>query len=139
MATETDETNNQRTKGYRVFAQPIADVVVTDIVLSPNRPRADGTFSAAVTVKNQGSESAAAGTLAVWVDQPAVPTCAATGDAAAVIGPLAPGAKRTLTFSGLTAGGMGAKSLRAFADSECTAAEADDGNNQRVKAYSVVP
>jgi alpha-tubulin suppressor-like RCC1 family protein len=139
QTAESDEANNQSVKSYRVVTRPVADFVVTDIVLTPNRPSANGTFSAAVTVKNQGSGSADAGTLAVWVDQPAVPTCAATGDAAAVIGLLAPGAKRTLTLSGLSAGATGAKSLRAYADSDCTTPEAYDGNNQRVKAYSVVP
>ncbi len=139
QTAESDEANNESVKRYRVVTQPAADVMVTDIVLTPNRPSANGTFSAAVTVKNQGSGSADAGTLALWVDQPAVATCAATGDAAAVIGLLAPGAKRTLTLSGLSAGATGAKSLRAYADSDCTIREADDGNNQRVKAYSVVP
>ncbi len=41
--------------GYRVFAQPIADFAVTAIDLTPNRPAAGGTFSAAVTVKNRGT------------------------------------------------------------------------------------
>ncbi len=115
------------------------DFLVSNITLNPSAPLGNGTFSAAVTVKNQGSGSADAGTLAVWVDQPAVPTCAAAGDATAVIGLLAPGAKRTLTLSGLSAGATGAKPLRAYADSDCTTPEAYDGNNQLVKAYSVVP
>ena len=46
QTTELNETNNQVGKGYRVFAQPIADFAVTAIALTPKRPTANGTFSA---------------------------------------------------------------------------------------------
>ncbi len=135
LTTEPNETNNQSSQGYRVFAQPIADFMVTTIALAPNRPTAGGTFSAAVTVKNRGTAAGEAGTLALWVDQPGVPAC----DAAVAVGPLAAGASRTLTLDGLPAGAAAVKSLRAFIDHTCVRAEAYDGNNQRVKPYTVVP
>ncbi len=139
QTTEPNETNNQVTKAYRVFAQPIADFAVTAIDLTPNRPTANGTFSAAVTVKNCGTASGDAGTLALWVDQPGVPACGTAGDTAVSVGPLAAGASRTLTLDGLPAGAAAAKSLRAFVDHGCVSAEAYDGNNQQVKPYTVVP
>ncbi|WP_295612359.1 CARDB domain-containing protein [uncultured Lamprocystis sp.] len=136
---EPNEANNQVTKGYRVFAQPIADFGVTTIDLTPNRPAANGTFSAAVTVKNRGTAPGDAGTLALWVDQPGVPTCGAAGDAAVAVGTLANGASHTLTFDNLPAGAAGAKLLRAFVDHTCVNTEAYDANNQRGKPYTVVP
>jgi hypothetical protein len=137
--TEPDETNNQVVKGYRVFAQPVADFAVTAIDLTPNRPTAGGTFSAAVTVKNRGTAPGDAGTLALWVDQPDVPACGAAGDTAVAVGTLAAGASRTLTLDGLPAGAAAAKSLRAFIDHTCVSTEAYDANNQLVKPYTVVP
>ncbi|WP_295613202.1 CARDB domain-containing protein [uncultured Lamprocystis sp.] len=112
---------------------------VTAIDLTPNRPTAGGTFSAAVTVKNRGTAPGDAGTLALWVDQPGVPACGTAGDAAVAVGTLANGASRTLTFDGLPAGAAGAKLLRAFVDYTCVNTEAYDANNQRVKPYTVVP
>jgi len=137
---EPVETNNQAVKGYRVFAQPIADFAVTAIDLTPDRPTAGGTFSAAVTVKNRGTAAGEAGALALWVDQPEVRTCGAAGDVALAVGPLAAGASRTLTLAGLPAGTAATKSLRVYIDHTCVSAEAYDGsNNQRVKPYTVVP
>jgi len=137
---EPNEPNNQFSQGYRVFAEPIADFTVTAIDLTPNRPTAGGTFSAAVTVKNRGTAAGEAGALALWVDQPGVPACGAAGDAALAVGPLAAGASRTLTLDGLPAGTAAAKkSLRAYIDHTCVSTEAHEGNNQRVMPYTVVP
>jgi len=137
---EPNEPNNQFSQGYRVFAEPIADFTVTAIDLTPNRPTAGGTFSAAVTVKNRGTAAGEAGALALWVDQPGVPACGAAGDAALAVGPLAAGASRTLTLDGLPAGTATAKkSLRAYIDHTCVSTEAHEGNNQRVLPYTVVP
>jgi len=139
QTTEPNETNNQDSKDYRVFAQPIADFAVTAIDLTPNRPTVNGTFSAAVTVKNRGTVPGDAGALALWVDQPGVPACGTPGDAAVSVGTLAAGASRTLTLDGLPAGVAAAKSLRAFIDATCASVEAYDTNNQWVKPYTVIP
>ena len=136
---EPNEPDNQATKAYTVFARPIPDFVVTGVVLTPTSPKAGGTFSAAVTVKNQGSDGGDGGWLDVWVNQPTVRTCSANGNAYAAVGTLAAGASKTLTFSGLSAGVAGAKTFRAFVDSYCRTAEAYETNNQTVKSYSVVP
>ncbi len=139
QTAEVNETNNQAGQGYRVFAQPIADFGVTAIALTPKRPTAGGTFSAAVTVKNRGTAPGDAGTLALWVDQADVSVCGVAGDAAVTVGTLAAGASRTLTLDDLPAGAAAAKSLRAFVDHACVNTEAHDANNQRVKPYTVVP
>ncbi len=136
---EPNEPDNQATKAYTVFARPIPDFVVTGIVLTPTSPTAGGTFSAAVTVKNQGSGGGDGGWLDVWVNQPTVRTCPATGNAYAAVGSLAAGASKTLTFPGLSAGVAGAKTFRAFVDSYCGTLEALETNNQTTKAYTVAP
>jgi len=136
---EPNETNNQDSKSYRVFAQPIADFAVTTIDLTPKRPTAAGTFSAAVTVRNRGTAPGDAGMLALWVDRPDVPVCGATGDAALPVGTLAAGASRIVRLDGLPAGAAAAKSLRTFVDHTCVSTEAYDGNNQWVKPYTVLP
>ncbi|MBP6734483.1 MAG: hypothetical protein KAY71_01200, partial [Chromatiaceae bacterium] len=139
LTTEANEANNQATKTYTVFASPIPDFVVTNLVLTPSAPIANGLFSVAVTVRNQGSGSGEGGWLDVWTNQPTSQACLADGDAYAGVGTLAAGASKTLTFPGLPAGAAGAKTLRAFVESGCKTTEADDGNNQAVKAYSVMP
>ncbi len=55
------------------------------------------------------------------------------------VGTLAAGASRTLTLDGLPASAAAAKSLRAFIDATRVSAETYDGNNQRVKPYTVIP
>ncbi|WP_295452349.1 CARDB domain-containing protein [uncultured Thiodictyon sp.] len=136
QSVETDETNNQSTLAYAVSAP---DFVVTGIVLTPSGPLANGTFNAAITVKNQGTEAGVPGTLQVWSDRSAAADCAAVGDKSAPLTSLAAGASRTVMLSNLPAGVTGTKTLRAFVDSACLAAESDDTNNQSIKTYAVFP
>ncbi len=139
QTAESVESNNQAAQIYSVFAGPTPDFVVTGIVLTPGHPKANGTFSAAVTVQNQGSGSGSGRYLSVWADQPTAPACPATGNANVAVGILAAGVGKTLTVSGLPAGAAGVKTLRAFVDSRCQTKESYEGNNQTVKAYSVIP
>jgi hypothetical protein len=90
-------------------------------------------------VKNQGPGSGNAGYVDVWTNQPVSRTCPADGNAYAVVGTLAAGASKAVTVVGLRAGAAGAKTLRTLVDSYCQTAESDDGNNQAVMTYSVVP
>ena len=131
---ESNEANNQATQAYTVTGP---DFVVSNITLSPTTPTVKGTFSATVTVKNQGTVSGNAGYLDVWVNQPTAQTCPADGNAFATVGTLAAGASKTITLTGLPAGAAGAKTLRAFVDSSCLTAETIDNNNQSTLAYTV--
>jgi hypothetical protein len=138
--TETFETNNQMTKGYKVYPRPIPDFVVSAIVLTPQSPTAGGTFSAAVTVTNVGSGGGDGGWLDLWADLPAVQACMQSGDSYAGVGYLGARDSKTLTLSGLPAGTAGSKALRAFVDSWCGTKEvAEVSNNQATKTYLVVP
>ncbi len=136
---ETNETYNQFTKAYTVSGRPTPDFVVTSIALPSPGPSAGATFSAAVTVKNQGSGAGNGGYLEVWADQPTAQTCRADGDTFVSVGTLAAGASATLTIDGLLGGAAGTKTLRAFVDSYCGTWETREGNNQKTAVYTVGP
>ncbi|WP_295451380.1 CARDB domain-containing protein [uncultured Thiodictyon sp.] len=114
------------------------DFVVTSLVQEPTSPTVAGTFSVAVTVQNRGTAAGTPGTLQVWADQAGTQSCGATGDQSATLTSLAPGASQTVTIKGLPAGAAGAKTLRAFVDSACVTAEANEANNQSTKTYTTV-
>lgn len=135
---EGDEGNNQTTKAYQVVVPSAPDFVVTNVVLTPASPKATKTFSAAVTVRNQGSGAGVPGQLQVWTDQTGSPACGATGDAVKTLTSLAAGARRTLTFTGLRASGAGTRSLVAFVDAGCQTVESNETNNQLAKTYQVL-
>ncbi|MFM8333088.1 MAG: CARDB domain-containing protein, partial [Candidatus Methylumidiphilus sp.] len=62
--------------------------------------------------------------------------CGAEGDDYAIVGNLAAGASKTLSFT-LPSGSAGAKTLRTFIDSWCGAAELNESNNQSAQVYTV--
>ena len=130
---ESNEANNQLSK---VYATSLPDFVVTAVTLNPTLPTPNGTFTATVTVKNQGAASGDGGSLAIWANQPSAQGCAGSGEQTAAIGNLDAGISKTFTFSGLAAGSVGAKTLRAAVDSACASAETNDGNNEYAKAYT---
>jgi hypothetical protein len=135
---ETNKSNNQTTAIYAVNgAAPAADFVVTAITLTPATPVANGTFNAAVTVKNQGTVAGDGKNLDVWPSLATAQACGAVGTKRMAVGTLAAGATKILTFTGLAAGTAGAKAFRTFVDSGCGTTETNEGNNQMTKAYTV--
>jgi uncharacterized repeat protein (TIGR02543 family) len=113
----------------------LGDLKITAIALTPASPAANSIFTAAITVKNQGTVTANGGYLDVWAHQTAVQTCGAQAEWIE-IGSLAAGASKTLTVS-LRSKGTGSKTLRAFVDSWCVMPESDETNNQFTKTYTV--
>ncbi|MCX7112778.1 MAG: M6 family metalloprotease domain-containing protein [Proteobacteria bacterium] len=124
------------TMGILTPAQP--DFVVSALSITPTTPEANASFTASVTVKNQGTTSGTVGTVQVWANQPTTQACSAVGDKSTTVGSLAAGASTTVTISGLTADSVGAKTLRAYSDSNCQTSEMDETNNQTTLAYNVV-
>lgn len=131
---EAAENNNQFAKPYAVGGTP--DLLITSVTLNSTTPAANGTFSAAVTVKNQGSTATDGGYLDVWANATAAFTCGNEGDAWADVGNLAAGTSKTVTVSDIPSGTAGTKTFRAFIDSWCEAAESNENNNQFTKSYS---
>ena len=117
-------------------AQP--DFVIGALSISPTTPEANASFTASVTVKNQGTASGTVGTVQVWANQTTAQACSAVGDKSTTVGSLAAGASTTVTISGLTADSVGAKTLRAYVDSNCQTAESNEANNQTTLSYNVV-
>lgn len=116
----------------------LPDFVTTAITLNPIALVANSTFTAAVTVKNQGAGAGDGGQLRLWVNQPTMQTCAATGgDKEVAVGTLAAGASKILTLTGIAAGIGGAKTLRVYADAACTTVETSETNNQLTQNYRV--
>uniref|UniRef100_UPI0025EFB3D3 RCC1 domain-containing protein n=1 Tax=uncultured Thiodictyon sp. TaxID=1846217 RepID=UPI0025EFB3D3 len=114
------------------------DFAVTNIALTPANPGANATLTATVTVTNQGLAAGAPGALQMWADRAAAAPCGGVGDQSAMLPSLAAGASATVTFTGLPAGAVGAKTLRAFVDSACQTLESDDSNNQSTRPYTTV-
>jgi|GEM_PF-2264006 len=134
---ESVETNNQAIQPYTVTSS-LADFRVTNITLTPASSSTNTTFSAIVTVKNQGTMSGNGGKLTLWANQSIAQNCSASGDQSVAVGSIAAGGSAVLTLNGLSAGGAaGNKTLRAFVDSACTLNESDESNNQLIKSYSV--
>ncbi|WP_295458860.1 CARDB domain-containing protein [uncultured Thiodictyon sp.] len=131
--TTTDRWSPVQVPGSSVPLAP--DFVVTGVVLTPSSPAVNGTFSAAVTVTNKGASAGMPGVLQVWADQSGVQACGAKADQVAILPSLAADASQTFTFSGLPAGLAGTKTLRAFVDSTCLTAEANEANNQYTTTY----
>jgi len=118
------------------FSTAGPDFVVSAVTLKPVKPVANRTFSAVVTVRNQGTVTGNGGMLAVWADQGATQVCGASGNAGITVGKLAAGASKNLTLKGLPAGAAGPKTLRAFVDSRCVTTETDESNNQFTRDYA---
>lgn len=121
--------------GQQTGGQP--DFVVTRVTLNPGSPTRNRTFSATVTVKNQGTASGDGRYLDVWTNQATSRSCGAAGNQRKSVGTLAAGASATFTFTSLSAGTRGSKTFRGFVDSQCGTAESNEGNNQLTKTYTV--
>jgi hypothetical protein len=114
-----------------------ADFIVEAVALDP-KPTAPGqTFSAQVTIRNQGDIAGDAGALRVWTSLAAAAVPGQGGDASAAIGPLAAGESRVVPFGSLTAGAAGTHHVRAYVDADDITAEKSEGNNQKTATYTV--
>jgi len=138
QTTESNEGNNQSTLAYNaVQPSQLPDFLVTSISLSPASPQAGQTFTASVTVKNQGAGAGAGGWLDVWANQASAPSCGTDGNTWASVGALSAGQSKTFTLTLTAAATGGGYTFRAFVDSYCQTTESNDGNNQTTLGYTV--
>jgi hypothetical protein len=129
--------NKTVTATFSMNNTPHADVRITAFAITPSSPAVKSTFKAAITVKNSGNTTINAGYMEVWADQPTTQKiCSAVGDVFTEIGQLAAGESKTLTVP-LTAKSAGRKFLRVIVDSQCTAIESNERNNQTGIHYIV--
>ena len=138
---ESVENNNQVTKAYTVAMRP--DLMVTGPVTFDPAPLpllASSTFTAHVTVTNQGQASANATKLKVWVDLPAAPSnfCTLTADKIVDVAALDPQTSVTIDIPGLLAGIAGTKQFRTIVDGTCTITESNETNNQLATPVPVI-
>jgi subtilase family serine protease len=136
---EVNTGNNQLVKGYVVGPLQLPNFVVSSLAVTPASPPVNTVFTASVTVTNTGAVLANGGYLDLWTHQPTAQPCGAVGNSWTAVGDLAPGASRTITFTGLRATTTGAKVLRAFVDSECAVRESSEADNQKTANYTIAP
>ena len=135
---EQSESNDQKCVTYSLGPAPGAkpDFVVSDISFSPLVLTTGCTFTAYVTILNQGSLAGDAGYVDVWLDHSNAAVVGDVGNACQAAGSLAVGEQKIKTFTGLHASAQkGTYTFRAFVDSRGKAAEQSEGNNQRTRNY----
>ncbi len=149
--------NNQLPRAYTVFAPAAGDGDPADggnpdvqpwqkpdfflaaIALDPHPVEARATFTATVTVRNDGHIAGDAGILRLWINQRDAVTEGMAGDCEIAAGVIAAGETVTFTFPGLSApASSGTYHVRAMIDADGQTAEYSIGNNQLPRAYTVV-
>ena len=140
VIAESNESvsDNEYTKTFSVGSTSLPDFIITSISLSPSVPQPGQTYTAYVTVKNQGAVSGDGKWLDVWANQSASQACGADGNTWTSVGVLTANQSKTFTFSMTAPATAGSYPFRAFVDSACQTTESNDGNNQTTLAYSVV-
>lgn len=116
------------------------DFEVTAITTAPAILTKGCTFTATVSVVNNGSADGDAGMMRLWLNHMAAATTNEPGDVELPVGPLALGGITNITFTGLTATNEnGTFTLRAFVDADNDTPELSEGNNQLTLTYTFEP
>jgi hypothetical protein len=127
---ETKLTNNSKTVSYTVTARP--DFTITAVSFSPVAPLCNSTFTAYVTIQNNGG-AAKAGYLDVWINY-------ADGQAATksvAVSTISAGRTKRVTLTRLATGAAtGERTFRAVVDGRNTATESNEGNNVFTTTYT---
>ncbi|MBU3978752.1 hypothetical protein KJ980_07205 [Patescibacteria group bacterium] len=113
-------------------ASGLPDLIITNVTLSPTNPTSGVSFSAQVTIKNQGTSSSPAkyvGT-AYYYDLTSTPTTSTTYNGGLYsYFTLAAGQSKTITLSSLKLNGTGNHNLRLYVDVFNVITESDETNN----------
>lgn len=114
------------------------DFFLASITLDPEPVETGATFTATVTVRNDGHVAADAGVLRLWLDQSSWAAEGSAGDFELAAGIIGVGETVEYTFTGLTAAtNAGTYHVRAMIDADGQTAEYSTGNNQLPRAYTV--
>lgn len=125
--------------GSMVTCGSAPDFAITAVTVAPATAVVNGTVTATVTVKNQGTGAGDGKLLSVWAHNAATPACAAAGWGKQVaVGALTAGQVKAIAVAGIPVGAIaGTKRLVAFVDSACATAETNETNNQKDVIYNV--
>ncbi len=99
----------------------LADLMVTDLAISPSNPSPDQTVTITVTVKNQGAVASAACNVAFYIDRFELGTANLTS--------LPPGSAGTCNRTWTAT--VGSHAIRASVDSAGAVPESDETNNEK--------
>lgn len=120
-------TNNIYAKIVAV-ANPMPDLVVKDITLSPEDPEIEDTVTITATIKNQGTSDAGHSYVACYIDDTLLTSKS--------IGPIDAGTAITITCSWVAQ--VGSHTIKVHADSSNKLAEIDETNNTKTFTFSTV-
>lgn len=123
---ETDESNNDKTI---IFSIPPPDLLIEEMVLSPEEPKKDEPIIVRVTVRNRGEGRAAPTLLRLYSNSAPI--------AVKEVPEIDSGAKATATFDLVL--GEGLYLLEAVADSDRSIAESDEENNNSLVEVDIQP
>jgi len=130
VPAETKLTNNSKTVNYTVTARP--DFTITAVAFSPVAPLCNSTFTAYVTILNNGG-AAKAGYLDVWVNY----ADGQTATKSVAVSTISAGKTKRVTVTRLPAGAaIGERTFRAVVDARGTATESDENNNVFTTTYT---
>lgn len=130
------------TKENNVYSIVIAvsesapDVIIESIVPSTDTPATGQAFTVAVTVKNQGRQSAGPFNVALFKNGASAPASAAGSDADLVVTGLSPG-ETTVVNLDVTYDAAGDYTFWAMADSGAAIAESDESNNAASVVFTI--
>lgn len=128
--------NNQLTKSYVPVSLP--DFSISSIQLNPAQPLQGMTFTAYVTVTNQGYATGRGWYLYVYTNKPSPVVAGTAGSSLALAGYIVTGQIQRLTIPNLKAGMSGTKTFRAFIDALNQVVEMSETNNQAALSYDVI-
>jgi hypothetical protein len=138
VVAESNEANNQATITYNVGNPPNSDLVVHSLALNKSYYAVGEAGTATIVVRNQGTGGTGVGcNVDLYLNATLTVGCSTTTYHRRESSPiLLAGASHTI-LSPFTALYAGTVTMRAFADSKCVVAEANETNNQKTLSYGV--
>jgi subtilase family serine protease len=124
--SESDEDNNTKTITVTLSNPSPTDLIIQDIVWSPENPSIEDTVTFTVTIKNQGSVLANPCHITYYIDD--------TQQTSVYVNQIDPGASTTNTFTWTAE--AGAHTIKAVVDSNNIISESDETNNEKTVTLS---
>ncbi|MFC1913652.1 CARDB domain-containing protein [Chloroflexota bacterium] len=122
---ESNENNNEKTFA---FSPAVADLIIQNISWSPQNPSKGDTLTFSITIKNQGSGSAAASRVDFYID--------GSSRGYQQVQRMDAGNSATITYTWIAK--AGSHDTRAVADAENYVTESDEANNEKSVTFSTL-